>query len=32
MFEDVVISEREVLIEKLSSQYAFLKMEFTKVE
>lgn len=32
MFEETVISEREVLIEKLSSQYAYLKMEYNKME
>ncbi|CAD8071448.1 unnamed protein product [Paramecium primaurelia] len=32
MFEEIILSEREVLIEKLSSQYAYLKMEFGKIE
>lgn len=32
MFEDIVISEREVLVDKLSSQYSYLKMEFNKLE
>lgn len=32
LFEEIVLSEREVIIDKLSSQYTFLKAEFAKVE
>ncbi|KAL4511780.1 hypothetical protein ABPG72_012625 [Tetrahymena utriculariae] len=32
LFEEIVLSEREVIIDKLSSQYTFLKAEFSKLE
>ena len=32
LLEEIVTSEREILIEKLSIQYSYLKSEYTKVE
>lgn len=32
LFEETISNEREVIIEKLSNQYAYLKSEYNKLE
>ncbi len=32
LFQEIVFSERQVIIEKLSSQYAYVKAQFTKLQ